>query len=291
MAIPANVGVIGAGSMGMAIALNLQQRGLNVSIRDIRAEAEQAARIHGLSICRSAAELASAADFIIVVVVNAAQTHEVLFGAQGVAEVNGDHKTILLCPTIAPEDTETIALTLHEKGFSVLDAPISGGPARALAGTMSMMLAGDDALINRHLPILSMMSDRLFRLGPRIGDGARYKLVNNLVAGMNLVAASEAVALGIRMGLNPETLVALMRASSAQSMMLDDRLPRALAHDYAPRAHAHILAKDVALGLAMAKSVDVDLPMAAHTLEIFKATLARGFDELDDSAVLKTLLD
>jgi len=135
------------------------------------------------------------------------------------------------------------------------------------------------------------MSDRIFRLSQRYGDGARYKLVNNLVAGMNLIAASEAVALSVKLGLDPVATVNLMSASSGQSMMLDDRLTRAIANDFAPRAYAYILTKDVALGLSMADAADVDMPMARHALEIFKATLARGYDELDDAAVLKTLLE
>ncbi len=286
-----NIGVIGAGSMGMAIALNLRDKGYQVAIRDIRPEIESSARNSGLTVCRSPAEIAAHADFIIIMVVNAKQTTEVLFGDHGVTSAGNAGKTILLCPTIAPEDTEAIAQRLKEAGYDVLDGPVSGGPVRARDGTMSLMLAGAASVITRHDAVLNAISSRLFRLGERIGDGARYKLVNNLVAGMNLIASSSAVALGMRMGLDPQTLVSLMSASSGQSMMLDDRLTRAIADDYAPRAYAYILTKDVALGLAMAESAQVDIPMAKHALDIFTATLARGYDELDDAAVLKTLLE
>lgn len=286
-----HAGVIGIGSMGMALALNLQQRGFSVAVRDVRPEVEADARAQGLQVCATPQEVAQAADFIVIVVVNAAQTCEVLFGEQGVTSVPGQGKTVLLCPTIAPEDTEDIARRLTAAGFGVIDGPMSGGPVRARAGTMSLMLAGDAAVIDRHADLLNAMSTCIFRLGQRAGDGARYKLVNNLVAGMNLIAASEAVALGTKLGLDPAALVALMSASSGQSAMLDDRLTRAIANDYAPRAYAYILTKDVALGLAMADKGGVDMPMARHALEIFKATLARGYDELDDAAVLKTLLE
>ncbi|MCE2870888.1 MAG: NAD(P)-dependent oxidoreductase [Oxalobacteraceae bacterium] len=285
------IGVIGAGSMGMAIALNLQQKGYGIVIRDIRTDVENTARNHGLVVADSPAELAAKSDFILIIVVNAAQAHQVLFGVNGVSQIAPENKTIMISSTIAPDDTEIISKQLINHGFSVLDAPVSGGPVRARDGTMSLMLAGEDSVIAHHSDVLQAISDRIFRLGSRLGDGARYKLINNLVAGINLVAASEAVALAKHMGLDTEKMVALMSASSGQSMMLDDRLPRALANDYAPRAYAYILTKDVALGLRMAESVGTDSPMAAHALEIFKATLARGFDELDDSAVLKTLLD
>lgn len=286
-----NIGIIGAGSMGMAIALNLRDQGYQVAIRDIRPEIERSARSSGMTVCSSPASVAEHSDFIIIMVVNAKQTTEVLFGEQGVASAAAAGHTILLCPTISPEDTEAIAQRLRDAGVDALDGPVSGGPVRARDGTMSLMLAGDAGVITRHEAVLNAMSSRLFRLGERIGDGARYKLVNNLVAGMNLIASSSAVALGIKMGLDPQMLVSLMSASSGQSMMLDDRLTRAIANDYAPRAYAYILTKDVALGLDMAESVHVDMPMAKHALEIFTATLARGDDELDDAAVLKTLLE
>ena len=286
-----NIGVIGAGSMGMAIALNLQDKGYQVAIRDIRPDIETIARQNGLTVRSSPSAIAAHADFIIIMVVNAKQTTDVLFGDHGIASANGSGKTVLLCPTIAPEDTETIAQKLIATGFDVLDGPVSGGPVRARNGTMSLMLAGDAQVIDRHAAVLNAMSSRLFRLGERIGDGARYKLVNNLVAGMNLIASSSAVALGMRMGLDPHTLVSLMSASSGQSMMLDDRLTRAIANDYVPRAYAYILTKDVALGLDMAESARFDMPMARHALDIFTATLALGYGELDDAAVLKTLLE
>jgi 3-hydroxyisobutyrate dehydrogenase len=286
-----NIGVIGAGSMGMAMALNLQKKGFNVVIRDIRTEVETKARTHGLDVASSPASLADKVEFIIISVVNAAQAHQVLFDKEGVTSIAAAGKTILLTPTIAPEDTEAISKQLLAHEYTVLDAPVSGGPVRAQAGTMSLMLAGDSDVIAQNSTVLEALSDRIFKLGPRVGDGARYKLVNNLVAGMNLIAASEAVALGQKLGLDTKKLVALMSASSGQSMMMDDRLPRALANDYSPHAYAYILTKDVALGLSMAESAGSHLPMAEHALEIFKATLARGYDELDDSAVLKTLLD
>jgi 3-hydroxyisobutyrate dehydrogenase len=227
----------------------------------------------------------------LVVVVNAGQIDQVLFGDAGVTRAACQKKTVMLCSTIAPEDTLAIADRLGTFGITVLDAPISGGPKRAEAGTMSIMLAGTDEVIARHQSVLDALSDKIFRLSSRIGDGARYKLVNNLLAGINLVAAAEAIALGTKLGLDQQKLLALMSASSGQSMMLEDRMSRALANDYAPRAHAHILTKDVALGVAMAGKIAQSTPLAAYALEIFKATLASGYDSLDDAAVLKILLE
>jgi putative dehydrogenase len=284
-------GLIGIGSMGMAMALNLHRKGLPVCVHDIRAEAMQAASAAGMTVCRSPAELAQQTDLIIVVVVNAGQIDQVLFGEAGVCQMARPGKTVMLCSTIAPEDTLSIADRLTSLGMNIIDGPISGGPIRAEAGTMSIMLAGADNVIASHQSVLDALSDKIFRLGSRIGDGARYKLVNNLLAGINLVAAAEAIALGTKLGLDQQKLLALMSASSGQSMMLEDRMTRALANDYAPRAHAHILTKDVALGVAMAGKAGQPTPLAAWALEIFKATLASGYDSLDDAAVLKILLE
>jgi L-threonate 2-dehydrogenase len=286
-----NAGLIGIGSMGMAMALNLHRKGLQVCAHDIRPEAMQAASAAGIPICVSPAELAQQTSLIIIVVVNAKQVDEVLFGETGITRTACGGRTVMLCPTIAPEDTLAIAAQLTSLGLTVIDAPISGGPVRAEAGTMSIMLAGADEVIARHQTVLEALSDKIFRLGTRIGDGARYKLVNNLLAGINLVAAAEVISLGTGLGLDPQKLLALMSASSGQSMMLEDRMTRALANDYAPRAHAHILTKDVALGVAMASKAGQETPLASYALEIFKATLARGYDSLDDAAVLKILMD
>lgn len=284
-------GLIGTGSMGMAMAVNLHRKGQPLCVYDIRAQARDQAHAHGITVCASAAEVAAQSALIILVVVNAKQIDQVLFGDENRVALAARGKTVMLCSTIAPEDTEAIAARLMSLGVAVMDAPISGGPARAEAGTMSIMLAGDESTIARHQPVLDALSDKIFRLGTRIGDGARYKLVNNLAAGINLVGAAEVIALGLKLGLDKDKLLALMCASSGQSMMLEDRMTRALQDDYAPRAHAHILTKDVALGCAMAKAAGQSVAMSASALEVLKATLACGYDDLDDAAVLKILRD
>lgn len=283
-------GFIGIGSMGMAMAVNLHRKAQAICVYDIRNEALAKAREHGIRTCSNAAEVAAQSDLIIIVVVNAKQIDAVLFGDDARVAHAAAGKTVMICSTIAPEDTEATAAKLASFGVTMLDSPISGGPARAEAGTMSIMLAGDDATITRHQVVLDALSDKIFRLGARIGDGARYKLVNNLAAGINLVGAAEVIALGLKLGLDKDKLLALMSASSGQSMMLEDRMTRALQGDYAPRAHAHILTKDVALGCAMAQPTGQDMAMSKRALEVLKATLACGYEDLDDGVVLKILL-
>lgn len=285
------IGVIGIGAMGMGIAKNLQKRGHALAVRDIRPEAQQEAATLGMRACDSSAELGRLADVAIVVVVNAQQIDEVLFGTQGLAQPDAKTKTVLLCSTIAPEDSIRIAQGLAARGIAAIDAPISGGPAKAEAGTMSMMIAGDPSLLATLEPLLAAMAEKRFVLGAVHGDAAKAKLVNNLLAGINLVAGAEALALGMKIGLDANQIFDIIRASSGNSWVFEDRMARALRDDYAPRAFAHILTKDVTLATGMAHAAGYATPLGDAALQKYRETLERGWSELDDAAVLKTYLE
>ena len=285
-----SIGIIGVGAMGIGMAHNLHAKGFRVAVRDIRAEASAAASAGGMEVCDSPAALAARADLIILVVVNAAQIDDVLFGAEGVTggDVATGGKTVMICSTVAPEDTVRIAQRLAQHGIALIDAPISGGPARAADGSMSMMLAAPAATLAPWEPVLAALAAKQFRISERIGDGARAKLVNNLLAGINLVAGAEALGLGMQLGLEPHQLFDLICASSGQSWIMADRMARALDDDYAPRAAAHILTKDMTLATGMAASAGYATPLGDAALARFRETLARGWSALDDAAVLKT---
>jgi 3-hydroxyisobutyrate dehydrogenase len=282
------IGIIGIGAMGMSIAKNLHRRNYKVVVRDIRPEAEREARGLGVTICASPAALARLADLVVVVVVNAQQIDEVLFGADGVAQAKANAKCVMLCSTIAPEDTIRFARRLEQHGIATIDAPISGGPARAETGAMSMMIAGNAAAIAQWEEILAAMAEKRFRISENIGDGAKVKLVNNLLAGINLVAGAEALALGMKLGLDPHKLFDTICASSGASWVFQDRMARVLQNDFTPRAFAHILTKDVTLATAMADAAQYDTPLGDAALARFKETVRRGWAELDDAAVIKT---
>ncbi|MBC7414078.1 MAG: NAD(P)-dependent oxidoreductase [Herminiimonas sp.] len=286
------IGIIGIGAMGMGMARNLQARGAAVRVRDIMADACAQAAAAGMTVCDSPGALASEAGLIILVVVNAAQVDAVLFGADGVVSGTpaGSGKTVMICSTIAPEDTVRIAQRLADHGIDLIDAPISGGPVRAADGSMSMMLAGAAAVLAAWEPVLDALAAKQFRISERIGDGARAKLVNNLLAGINLVAGAEALGLAIRLGLAPHQIFELICASSGQSWIMADRMARALQDDYAPRAAAHILTKDMTLATAMAAAAHYPTPLGDAALARYRQTLARGWSAQDDAAVLKTYL-
>lgn len=288
MTTPPVVGVIGIGAMGLAIAKNLLSQGHLPLVRDVRREAEDEARELGMEIASSPAALADRVDLVLVVVVNAAEVEAVLFGADGVAAGRTRRATVMVCSTIAPEAVIGCAERLRALGIDLIDAPISGGPARACAGTMSMMLAGDARRIAEFDAILTCMANRRFIISERVGDGARIKLVNNLLAGINLVAAAEAFALGERMGLDPRRIYEVICESSGDSWVFQDRMGRVLEDDFGPRARVPILTKDVGLATRMADGVGAATPLGRAALARLEQTVAEGYAGLDDAAVIKT---
>ena len=182
-----------------------------VDIDSVKTEAlaKLGARVHA-----NASTLPAACEVVIVCVVDSAQVEAVLPSIQS---PNGDSRTVMLCPTIAPEDVERFAASLTSRGLQVIDAPMSGGPARAEHGTMSLMVACADNVFTQHKDLLNDLSTQIFRVSNKPGDGARMKLCNNLLAGINLSGAAEVLALAERMGLEPAAALAVMQSSSAQS--------------------------------------------------------------------------
>lgn len=284
-----STGVIGVGNMGLAMVGRLREQGRSVFVRDVRADRAAMAEREGARACATPAALALQCELVIVAVVDAAQTEAVLFGGEGVAAAAAPGACVVLCPTIGPESVEQIAARLDAIGIDWIEAPMSGGPVRARAGTMSLMVACRDELFARHAALLATLADPVFRLGARAGDGARTKLVNNLLAAVNLAGAAEALALAERVGLDAVRTLAVIERSSGQSWIGSDRMARALASDAAPRAHTTLLAKDSRLALEMARSAGVDARLGTVAAATFAAAVAAGHGDLDDSCLLDVM--
>jgi L-threonate 2-dehydrogenase len=283
------VAIVGIGQMGLGLALRLRDGGQAVRVHDIDASREALAQAAGATVAGDAAALARGVELLIVAVVDAAQTTEVLFGARGATTTLARNACVMLCPTIAPGDVERLAARLAALGMACIDAPMSGGPARARDGTMSLMVACADALFDRHEPLLRRLASRLVRIGQRPGDGARTKLVNNLLAAVNLAGAAEAIVLAQRLGLDGRRMLEVIEQSSGQSWIGSDRMARALAGDFEPRAHSTLLAKDTRLALAMAADAGIRPALGAQAAALFEAALAAGFGADDDGRLLSLL--
>jgi putative dehydrogenase len=279
------VGIVGIGNMGLGMALRLRDLGYPVGVRDIDAARQQLARQQGATVHADAAAVARECELLIIAVVDAAQTEAVLFGEHGAVHGLAHGGTVMLCPTLAPQTVEGCAATLAGLGVHCIDAPMSGGPLRARDGTMSLMAACADAVYARWQGLLQDLSTRLFRIGTAPGDGARTKLVNNLLAAVNLAGSAEAMALAQRLGLNPAATLAVIEQSSGQSWIGSDRMRRALAADPSVQAHLALLAKDSALAIAMAAQAGVQPPLGQAAAATFATACADGLAAADDSAL------
>ena len=282
------VGLIGPGAMGFGIAQALLRGGFDVFVRDIDPARDDMARAAGAGVCESAGSVARCADIVISVVVDAKQTDDVCFGPDGIANAMGQGGIVILCSTVGPAYAADLAERLAARGIALVDAPISGGPARAAAGTMSMMISGQQEAIDRCERVLAAMSDKRFIVSEKPGDGSRMKLVNNLMAAINLVGAAEAFSLGIRGGLDPKKIHEVMMSSSGMSWMAGDRMKRVIEGDHTVTAASPILTKDVGLALDTGRDLKFPLPLGSIAHQALLATVGMGLDGEDDAWVIRT---
>ena len=289
----AQVLVLGAGNMGGAMVQRLCERGWRVGVVDVDVRRQREAGTAGARVWPDAAQGARHLDadgVVLVAVVDTPQCEAVLWGTGGAASTLLPGQTVMLCPTIAPQDVERMAERLQTQGLAVIDAPMSGGPARAREGSMSLMLAAPSTELQRREALLNDLASRRFVVGERPGDGARTKLVNNLLAGINLVGAAEALALASRLGLDAQRTLDVINQSSGQSWIGGDRMARALQGDWVPRAHTTLLAKDTGLAVAMADQAGHPLQLGPLVAQIFRRACDAGWAEFDDAALLPFLL-
>ena len=283
------VGIVGVGNMGGAIARRLLQLGFSVHVHDIDTYKTTALEKLGAVVHSNAASLSEQARTVIVCVVDHTQVDQLLDPRAKSPwwETLQAGDTVLLCPTLAPDYVESVASRLQAHGVFTIDAPMSGGPVRAEAGTMSLMVACEDAVFARQEKLLQAMSDHVFRIGTRVGDGARTKLVNNLLAGINLVGAAEVMALSEHLGLSLDTTLSVIEQSSGQSWIGSERMRRALANDLAPRAHMTLLAKDTGLAVDAAKTAGFQGVLGPMAAQAFAQACQTGLAQADDAAMLE----
>ena len=281
--------IVGVGNMGGGMAANLIAKGWHVLVRDIDPVKVEEWVSKGAVDQSLQQQIAPDLIAIIVSVVEAVQTEKVLFGEDGLAHQLQPNQTVILCPTILPQDVESFAARLATRGIHAIDAPMSGGPVRASSGTMSLMVACPQAVFAQNAELLNALSSKLFYISEKPGDAARTKLVNNLLAGINLVGAAEALALAHKLGLDATKTLDVIEQSSGQSWIGSDRMRRALAGDYAPRAHVTLLEKDTRLALECAAAAGFQGPLGAAASNVFAQAHAAGLASEDDAAVFKVL--
>ena len=282
-----NIGVIGLGAMGQGMARSLRRAGYRVHVFDLRAETTQAFAAEGGVACASPADVAAQCGVVVSVVVNAAQTEAVLFGEHGAAAALAPGSVFVMCSTVDPNWSVALEQRLAEIGLLYLDAPISGGAAKAAAGQMTMMTAGRPEAYAQAGKALDAMAANVYKLGDRAGNGSKVKIINQLLAGVHIAAAAEAMALGLREGVDAAALYEVITHSAGNSWMFENRMAHVLAGDYTPLSAVDIFVKDLGLVLDTARATKFPLPLSATAHQMFMQASTAGHGREDDSAVIK----
>ncbi|MBK1612736.1 3-hydroxyisobutyrate dehydrogenase [Rubrivivax gelatinosus] len=282
-----NVGVIGLGAMGVGIAQTLRRNGFKVHVCDVRPGVAEAFAREGGVACANPAALAAACDTLVSVVVNAAQTETVLFGEGGAAAAMRPGSTFIMCSTVDPNWSIALEAKLEATGIHYIDAPISGGAAKAAAGQMTMMTSARPAAYAAAGAVLDGMAGKVYRLGDKAGAGSKVKIINQLLAGVHIAAAAEAMALGLREGVDAAAIYEVITHSAGNSWMFENRMAHVLAGDFTPLSAVDIFVKDLGLVLDTARASKFPLPLAATAHQMFMQASTAGFAKEDDSAVIK----
>ena len=279
--------VIGLGSMGFGMAQSLLRAGFEVAGCDVSAEA--VARFVALGGRGGAdpAEAAKDADVVVSVVVNAAQTEGVLFGARGVAETLPQGAVFISSATMDPDVARRLAAKLEASGRLYLDAPISGGAQRAAEGALTILASGSPAAFARARPALGAMAAKLYELGDAAGQGAAFKMINQLLAGVHIAAASEAMSFAAKQGLDLRKVYEVITASAGNSWMFENRMPHVLDAEYAARSAVDNFVKDLGIIQDMARAQKYPVPVSAAALQMFLMASAMGMGRDDDASVAR----
>lgn len=281
------VGLIGLGAMGMGMAKSLRRGGYDVHVCDVRREAAEVFAREGGVACGSPAEVAAACEVVFSVVVNAEQTEGVLFGQDGAAAALKPGSVFIMCSTVPPAFAIGLEARLEKIGLLFLDAPISGGAARAASAEMTMMSAGKAAVYAKCEAMLNAVAAKVYKLGDKAGNGSKVKIINQLLAGVHIAAAAEAMALGIREGVAPADLYEVITHSAGNSWMFENRMAHVLSGDYTPLSAVDIFVKDLGLVLDTARATKFPLPLSATAHQMFMQASTAGYAKEDDAAVIK----
>ena len=279
------VGFVGLGAMGLPMAKNLLQRQFRVRGFDVRRDAIDAITAAGGTGCVSAAEAAAGADVLVLMVVNMAQAETVLFQAGALAALPAGAVVVLMA-TCPPAAVQSLGERVAEAGRRFIDAPVSGGVVGATGGTLTIMAAAPRAVFEEARPVLAALGDKLFHVGETWGQGATVKTVNQLLCGVHIAAAAEALALAQKAGIAGGVALEILGGSAASSWMLKDRGPRMLEDEPAVTSAVDIFVKDLGIVLDAGRSAKVPTPMAALAHQLFLSASGQGRGTQDDSQVI-----
>lgn len=281
--------VIGLGSMGFGVAASLLRDGFDIVGFDVSADAMARFSALGGKTGDSPGAAAKDTDVAICLVVNAIQTETVLYSPAGVAAAMATGGTILSCATMSPEAALDFAARAEALGLNYIDAPVSGGATRAASGELTIMASGTPAAFMHARPVLDSIATKVYELGEKAGTGAAFKMVNQLLAGVHIAAACEAITFAKAMGLDIAKVYEVITASAGNSWMFENRVPHILDGDYAPRSAVDIFVKDLGIVADIGRGMKFPTPIASMALQMFVMTAAAGMGREDDTSVARMM--
>ena len=282
----ATTAVIGLGSMGYGMARSLLRAGHRVHGFDVAADREAAFRAEG-GAEGPVGEIAGTLDAVVIVVLNAAQTEAVLFGADGVVPRLRPGAVVLASATVPPAFARAMEARCAEHSVLYLDAPISGGAAKADQGQLSVMASGTNAAFAAARPVLDAMATTVFELGNGAGPGSAMKAVNQMLAGVHIAMMGEALSFGMTQGITPAQFLEVISQCAGSSWMLENRAPHVVAGDYTPLSQIAIWPKDLGIVLDTAKAAGFSVPITAAAMQQYMVAMGMGLAREDDAAITK----
>ena len=281
-----NIAVFGLGAMGYGIASSILRAGHTTYGVDVVAAQMKKFRAEG-GAAGNIADIAKTLDAVAVVVLNAAQTEAVLFGEDALVPKLKSGAVVLACATVPPAFARAMEARCAEHGVHYLDAPISGGAAKAANGKLSVMASGTDDAFAAAKPVLDATAETVFTLGDAAGAGSAMKAVNQLLAGVHIATMAEALTFGMTQGVTPDKFVEVISKCAGTSWMLENRAPHIVDGDYTPLSSVNIWPKDLGIVLDIAKSAQFSAPITAAAMQQFIAAAGMGHGWEDDAAVAK----
>ena len=284
------VGFIGLGIMGRPMAKNLMEAGYELVLQNRSPEkAEELAEEGNATAAGSPREVAEACDVVITMLPDSPDVEAVVAGEDGVLEGIRDGALLVDMSTISPVVTEELSAKVREKGASMLDAPVSGGDVGAIEGALSIMVGGSEEDFGRARPLFDVMGKVATHVGPT-GAGQVVKACNQIVVALTIEAVSEALVLGSKGGVAPETLVEALSGGLAGSAVMEAKKEKFFSHDFEPGFRIELHHKDLGIALAAGREYGVALPVTAIVDQMLEASKAKGRGDRDHSALL-TLLE
>lgn len=283
------VGFIGLGIMGRPMARNVLAAGYSLVVYDLMPEPIMELVAAGATAANSPAEVAKAATVILLCLPDSPDVEAALAGQHGLLAGTHPGQIVIDMSTISPVTARAMAQKAAEQGVILLDAPVSGGQAGALNGTLSIMVGGDAAALERVRPLLSAMGKTILHLGDS-GAGQVAKACNQLIIAVTIEAVAEALVLANKAGVDPEKVRAALLGGYAYSRVLEGHGERFLAHNFEPGFRTRLQYKDLNIAMDTGRAYGVPLPAGALVHQLYAAIIARGNGDLDHSALV-TLIE